>query len=81
MLGVLRRPASHQSTARPRRSPAVWPKIADVIQQINTAVGGLGILADKIFMHPRRWGFFEAASTRPNRPLFGRSTAPANYAT
>ena len=40
---------------------ALYPKIADVIQQIATNVGGLGYTADKIFMHPRRWGSFEAA--------------------
>ena len=56
---------------------AVWPKIADVIQQINGSAGGLGYVADKIVMHPRRWGFFEAALDSSNRPVFGISGQPA----
>ena len=47
----------------------IYPKIADVIQQISTAVGGLGYTADKIFMHPRRWGQFSAAVDSSARPL------------
>jgi len=41
----------------------------DVIQQIQTSVGGLGINADKIIMHPRRYGFFSAGLDSQNRPL------------
>jgi hypothetical protein len=47
----------------------IYPKIADVIQQINVATGGLGYTATKIIMHPRRWGFFEALLDTTNRPL------------
>jgi HK97 family phage major capsid protein len=55
---------------------AVWPKIADVIQQVNAATGGLGYVVDKIFMHPRRWGFFEASLDTQNRPIFGINGQP-----
>jgi hypothetical protein len=33
-------------------------------------MGGIGYVADKIVMHPRRWGFFAAAVDTQNRPLF-----------
>lgn len=59
------------STAGTATVAGVWPKIADVLQQINTAMGGIGYEATAIVMHPRRWGFFEAALDTSNRPLFG----------
>ena len=57
--------------------PAVYANIADVIQQINSAVGGLGHVADKIVMHPRRWGSFVAAVDTTDRPILGISGYPA----
>lgn len=69
ILGVLGTSSIATSTASTATVAGVWPKIADIIQQINTNVGGLGYVADKIFMHPRRWGFFEAALDSQNRPL------------
>jgi HK97 family phage major capsid protein len=68
-VGLLGTSSISASTASTATVAGVWPKIADVIQQINTAVGGLGYTATKIFMHPRRWGFFEAALDSSNRPL------------
>jgi HK97 family phage major capsid protein len=68
-LGLLGTSSISASTATTATVAGVWPKIADVIQQINTAVGGLGYTATKIFMHPRRWGFFEAALDSSSRPL------------
>src|SRR5215471_10923345 len=56
----------------------VWPKIADVTQQINTAFGGLGYVPDKVFMHPRRWGWFTAALDTQNRPLLPITGAGVN---
>jgi hypothetical protein len=46
------------------------------------AIGGrgrsaAGYVADKVFMHPRRWGFFEAALDSSNRPIFGIAGQPA----
>ncbi|MBX6356781.1 MAG: phage major capsid protein [Micromonosporaceae bacterium] len=79
MLGVLNTAGVSSSTASTGTVAAVWPKVADVIQQINTALAGVGYVADKIFMHPRRWGFFEAALDTANRPLFGLDGA-GNYA-
>jgi len=72
-LGLLGTGGISSSTASTATVAGVWPKIADVIQQINTAVGGLGYSASKIFMHPRRWGFFEAALDSQNRPLLPAS--------
>jgi len=69
ILGVLQTAAISTSTASTATVAGVWPKIADVIQQINVATGGLGYVADKIVMHPRRWGFFEAALDSQSRPL------------
>lgn len=77
LLGVLQTSGVSASTAGTATVAGVWPKIADVIQQINTAVGGIGYTADKIVMHPRRWGFFEAALDTQNRPLFGIGGQPA----
>jgi HK97 family phage major capsid protein len=71
ILGVLSTAAIAASTASTATVVGVWPKIADVIQQINTNMGGLGYVPDKIFMHPRRWGFFEAALDTQSRPIFG----------
>lgn len=56
--------------------PAVYANIADVVQQINSAVGGLGYVADKIVMHPRRWGSFVAAVDSTDRPILGISGLP-----
>jgi HK97 family phage major capsid protein len=72
-LGLLNTSSIATSAASTMTVAGVWPKIADVIQQINTQWGGLGIVADKIVMHPRRWGFFEAAFDSNNRPVFGIS--------
>lgn len=74
MLGVLQTAGISTSTVATATAVAIWPKIADLIQQIDTAFGGLGILADKIIMHPRRWGMFTAALDTQNRPLY--SPAP-----
>lgn len=69
ILGVLGTAGIATSTASTATVVGVWPKIADVIQQINTNMGGIGYVATKIVMHPRRWGFFEAALDGQNRPL------------
>lgn len=79
MLGVLGTAGISTSTASTATVAGVWPKIADLIQQINSSLGGLGYVADKIIMHPRRWGFFEAALDSSGRPVFGINGTP-NYA-
>jgi len=68
-LGLLNTSSIATSTASTATVAGVYPKIADVIQQIATNVGGLGYQPDRIFMHPRRWGFFNAALDTSNRPL------------
>jgi HK97 family phage major capsid protein len=70
-LGALQTAGASTSQAGSSTMASIWPKIADVIQQINSAVGGLGFYADKIFMHPRRWGFFEMQLDTTGRPVFG----------
>jgi HK97 family phage major capsid protein len=77
LTGVLQTSSISASTASTATVVSMWPKIADVIQQINAATGGLGYVADKIVMHPRRWGFFEAAVDSQNRPLLGITGQPA----
>ena len=79
VLGVLNTAGILSSVAGAATMTSVWPKIADVIQQINTAVGGLGYVADKIVMHPRRWGWFESQLDSSGRPVFGINGMP-NYA-
>ena len=68
-LGLLNTSSISSSAASTMTAAGIYPKIADVIQQIAVAVGGLGYGATKIFMHPRRWGFFEASLDSQNRPL------------
>jgi HK97 family phage major capsid protein len=70
ILGLFNTSSTITSTSSTATVAGVWPKIADVIQQVNTAMGGIGYVPDKIIMHPRRWGFFEAALDTTNRPLF-----------
>lgn len=53
---------------------ALFPKIADAIQRINSAF----LRPDTIVMHPRRWGFFLAALDTQNRPLFNAQAGPFN---
>ena len=79
ILGLLQTSGLATSSASSATLTSVWPKIADVIQQINAAVGGLGYMADKIFMHPRRWGWFESQLDSAGRPVFGINGLP-NYA-
>ncbi|HXH90785.1 MAG TPA: phage major capsid protein [Thermoanaerobaculia bacterium] len=68
-LGLLGTSSISTSAASTMTAAGIYPKIADIIQQIAVAVGGLGYGATKIFMHPRRWGFFEASVDSSNRPL------------
>jgi HK97 family phage major capsid protein len=69
ILGVLSTAGISTSTVSTTTVAGVYPKIADLIQQIEIAVGGLGYRADKIIMHPRRWAFFAAALDNSGRPL------------
>lgn len=80
MLGVLNTAGVSTSTVSTATVVALYPKIADVIQQINTACGGLGYVADKIIMHPRRFGAFTAALDSSNRPLMVPSPMPGSNA-
>jgi HK97 family phage major capsid protein len=69
ILGALNVAGIATSTSSTATVAGVWPKIADLIQQVNTNMGGIGYVATKIVMHPRRWGFFAAALDSQNRPL------------
>jgi HK97 family phage major capsid protein len=77
-LGLLNTSSIATSTASTATVAGVWPKIADVIQQINTNMTGIGYTATKVFMHPRRWGWFSAALDSSNRPLMPPSGAAFN---
>jgi HK97 family phage major capsid protein len=69
ILGVLNTSNVSASTASTATVAGIYPKIADVIQQVNTATGGLGYTCDKIILHPRRWGWLTAQLDSSNRPL------------
>lgn len=60
-------------------SPTVallYPKVADAVQQIHT---GRFLPPQKVFMHPRRWAFLEAAVDTAGRPLaLAASNMPQN---
>lgn len=78
MLGILGTSGINAVTytdASPTVAEA-FPKIADAIQQINTA---RYLPADVIVMHPRRWGWFTAAVDTQTRPLVvPNQNAPQN---
>lgn len=77
-LGLLNVSSICTSTVSTQTVSGIYPKIADVIQQIGTAMGGIGYTADKVFLHPRRWGFFEAAVDSSGRPLITPSGPAQN---
>lgn len=79
ILGALNTAGIATSSTATATAVAIWPKIADLIQQIATGVGGLGYSADTIIMHPRRWGFFAAALDGANRPLIAPTGGSAAY--
>ena len=72
-LGVLQTSSIESVTVSTLTIAGVWPKLADAVQRINANVGGLGYVADKIIMHPRRWGWLLAQLDSQNRPVFGIS--------
>jgi HK97 family phage major capsid protein len=55
---------------------ALWGE-ASVIAQINSWAATLGTPADKLFMHPRRWGAIMGLLDSQNRPLFQVDSLPA----
>jgi hypothetical protein len=58
--------------------PEFWPKLADVVQKVNS---NRFLPATVIAMHPRRWGWLNAALDTTNRPLVGNlsgGVAPYN---
>lgn len=81
ILGVLNT-SSINAITYTDASPTVgelYPKLLDGIQQVNTAVGGIGMWADLIVMHPRRWGWLCAAVDSQSRPLVvPNAQAPMN---
>lgn len=77
LLGALNTTSVKTSSVTTQTVAGAWPKFADVIQQINTATGGLGYVADKIVVHPRRWGFISAALDSQGRPLLGINGMPS----
>lgn len=54
--------------------PELWPKLQDAIQQINA---GIFAPARVIVMHPRRWGWLNAAVDGSSRPFVVPNTAVA----
>ena len=68
-LGLLGTSGVATSAVSTQTVAGIYPKLADVIQQISTNVGGIGYVATKVFMHPRRWGMFSAATDSSGRPL------------
>jgi hypothetical protein len=69
LLGALQTSAIKTSTASTITAAGIYPKVADLCQQISIDMGGLGYLPDKVFMHPRRWAMFCAALDSQNRPF------------
>jgi HK97 family phage major capsid protein len=54
--------------------PELWPKLQDAIQQVNA---GIFAPANVIVMHPRRWGWMNAAVDGSSRPFVTPNTAVA----
>lgn len=57
--------------AAPTTVAKIYPRVADVIQQISTQ---RFMPPQKIFMHPKRWAWFLAALDSQSRPLVVPST-------
>lgn len=70
-LGVLQTSSIESIAVSTLTIAGIWPKLADAVQRVNKNVGGLGYVADKIFMHPSRWGWFLSLMDSQNRPVFG----------
>jgi HK97 family phage major capsid protein len=68
-LGLIGTSGIVSVTASTITAAGVYPKIADMLQQISVNMGGIGFIPDKLFMHPRRWAFFCAALDSQNRPF------------
>jgi HK97 family phage major capsid protein len=65
LLNVGSTSASTYTDASPT-VPEVYPKIADVVQQI---AAGRYLPAEAIVMHPRRWGWLQSLADSSGRPL------------
>jgi HK97 family phage major capsid protein len=76
ILGVLNTSNIVTSTTSTATAPGVWTKLIDVIQQINTSMGGIGYVADRIFMHGRRWQWWLAQLDSQGRPVVASTSDP-----
>jgi len=73
-LGVLNTSSVSTATVSSWSAANAWAAIAGesgVLASINQWAATVGAVADKIFMHPRRWGAFLGLLDSSNRPLFG----------
>jgi len=73
-LGVLNTSSVSTATISSWTAANAWAAIAGesgVLAAINQWAATVGAVADKIFMHPRRWGAFLGLLDSSNRPLFG----------
>ena len=80
-LGVINTAGVSSATVASFTIANAWAAIAGeagVLAAINQWAATVGAAADKIFMHPRRWGAFLGLLDSSNRPLFG--IGEANYA-
>lgn len=78
-LGVLQQSGVSLATVSSWSSANAWSAVVGVIAQINQWAATVGAPADKIVMHPRRWGAFLGLLDSAGRPLFGLGGQP-NYA-
>lgn len=81
-LGVINTSGVSTASISSWTAANAWAAIAGetgVIAQINSWAATVGAAADKIIMHPRRWGAFLGLLDSAGRPLFGISGEP-NYA-
>ena len=78
LLGVLHLSGVNSVNVTSTDGKVQWINIADGMQQINSAVGGLGYDVDRIFMHPRRWAAFLATVDDSHRPLFTAEAGAIN---
>jgi HK97 family phage major capsid protein len=80
-LGLLNVSGISSTTVSSFTVANAWAAIAGetgILALINMWAATVGTPADKLFMHPRRWGAFLGLLDTQNRPLFG--IGEANYA-
>jgi HK97 family phage major capsid protein len=75
ILGALNTSSITTVSEATASAPRIYVASVNLIQQVNTALGGTGYVVTKAFMHPRRWQWLCAQMDSNSRPYVGQGTA------